>query len=537
MGAVYRAEDPQTGQIVAIKTMVAEVAIQTEAYVRFLREVQAACTIRHRNVIQIYGFDTHEGTPYLIMEYLRGEALNDLIARGPLAVDRAADITGAVCSAMIAVHAHDILHRDLKPSNIFLADSDEGEQVKVLDFGVSKLRAAQNPKTTASSAIIGSIHYMSPEQTRGGELDERSDLFAIGVILYECLTGRRPHAGETVFDISDGIMRGTFRRPREHRPEIPEGLEQIILKAMSLAPGDRYASVRDLGAAILPYASQAGQRQLADPLRGAAARRLRGQVSAPMPAEWFKNAGGRYTEGYPLRSDAVRVTTPAETRLLPTASLPERLSGGPVPLGDTRALPNAEELSVPRDRDSRARIPEDEVGVPKAATPLPDWVIGVSERKSSWVGRGLLVAGPLLGGAVVSVALLWLLSARRPTPHPGATARSSTPALTETQRSAVWPPTNTIPAPPAPSIVESRNTPSAHAPPPLSPARPAPARLASAAAPPASPDETPELHESSARTKTSARMDRRSKERRHPKPPFVPAAEAPRTQNGVLILE
>jgi serine/threonine-protein kinase len=414
MGEVYRAEDPDTGHVIAVKTLAPEFVSQPAARARFLQEGKAASLVDHRNVIKIHGYDVHEGIPYLKMEYLRGVGLDKEIERGPLAVERAAEIMGFVCYGMAAVHDHGIIHRDLKPSNIFLAQTDEGEVVKILDFGVSKLRLG-SAALTGANAIVGSYLYMSPEQARGGALDPTSDQFAIGVILYELLTGCRAHDGDTPFMICDNIIHGRFRRPRELRPDIPEPLEAVALKAMSLAPDQRFPTVLDLGSAVTEFASPLVRTQLTALISNSRTKRDAVFASQQVPREWFTSA----SESQQPASESSGWRPPArpsggtESAGIATGQgLPQIDSELQVVAGGTQMLPDVQDAPVirphvpaPRERP-RLRDPVSPSRVRDGG------VVRETRRRSvSAVARprGYVVALIVGGAALVAVAVLVVL--------------------------------------------------------------------------------------------------------------------------------
>jgi serine/threonine protein kinase len=258
MAAVYEALHTGIGKPVAIKTLRA-VANEARAEARFLREAAAASRLDHPHVVDVTDFGTEQGLSYLVMELLRGEDLGALVTREPGKLDPTlvVDVMLAVCAGVFAAHESGVIHRDLKPQNIFLARTPLGELVpKVLDFGISKrVDEDVNASLTNSGALLGTTHYLSPEQVSGKQLDVRSDQYALGVILYEALTGKRPHEGSTAYVVMHSIGEGTFVPPRSLRPEIPAALEGVILRAMSIRPQDRFESVHGLGRALLPLAS------------------------------------------------------------------------------------------------------------------------------------------------------------------------------------------------------------------------------------------------------------------------------------------
>ncbi|HVT07400.1 MAG TPA: serine/threonine-protein kinase [Polyangia bacterium] len=263
MGAVYRALDTRLGRTVALKTVLTTphgtAAFNQELRQRFMREALAASKVEHRNVVQVIDFGVAEdGTPYLVMEYLRGTDLAGLLKDTPnlLPIDQVADIMLNVCAALRACHQAGIVHRDLKPSNIFLAETDTGPAVKVLDFGVSKAPIAGD--LTQEGQILGTPQYLSPEQVNG-RVGPESDQYALGVLLYVCLTNRLPFEEHQNLSLLRAIEAGRFPSPRVYRPELPEALEAIVLRAMHVDGKQRFESVHALGQALWPFASTRGQ--------------------------------------------------------------------------------------------------------------------------------------------------------------------------------------------------------------------------------------------------------------------------------------
>ncbi len=262
MGAVYRALDTRLGRTVALKTVLTTrgtEAFNQELRARFMREALAASKVEHRNVVQVIDFGVAEdGTPYLVMEYLRGSDLAALLndSPGTLPITQVADIMLPVCAALRACHQAGIVHRDLKPSNIFLAETDTGPAVKVLDFGVSKAPMAGD--LTQEGQILGTPQYLSPEQVNG-KVGPESDQYALGVLLYICLTKRLPFEEHQNLSLLRAIDLGRFPSPRAYRPDLPEALEAVVLRAMHLDPKQRFESVHALGQALWHFASPRGQ--------------------------------------------------------------------------------------------------------------------------------------------------------------------------------------------------------------------------------------------------------------------------------------
>jgi serine/threonine protein kinase len=242
MGVVYRAEDLQLGRQVALKLLPRELAADAVALGRFHREARAASALTHPNICTIYGVEEHEGQPAIAMELLHGETLEALLARGPLPVARALEIALPIASALAAAHRKGVAHRDLKPANILIAP----DGLKVLDFGLAKMDRPSlfEMHVTERGAILGTLHYMSPEQVQGKDARIESDIFSFGVVLYEMLAGRRPFDGENSAIVMASILKS------EPTPLDHPGLWRIVARCLAKDPADRWQSVADLKAAL-----------------------------------------------------------------------------------------------------------------------------------------------------------------------------------------------------------------------------------------------------------------------------------------------
>lgn len=259
MGTVYAAVHVGLGKRVAIKTLRSELAADPDVRARFVREGKAAVAVRHPNVVDIDDVGVYQQVPYLVMELLDGENLHSLITRRErLGIQETADIVVPVLSAMAESHRAGVVHRDLKPDNIFLARGAGGLPVpKVLDFGISKLRETQSLGLTGDNALLGTPYYMAPEQASSArDVDARSDLYAIGVILYHAVTGRVPFAGASLAQVIGQILHAAPVPLRECYADIPAAFEAIVLCLMEKDPARRYQDARSLGQALLPFASE-----------------------------------------------------------------------------------------------------------------------------------------------------------------------------------------------------------------------------------------------------------------------------------------
>ena len=259
MGVVYRAQDTVLGRMVALKVLPATSSTDPEAVSRFKREARTASSLNHPNICTIYGFDDLDGRCYLAMELLEGETLDRRLLKGPLEPVALIDVATQVADALDAAHVEGILHRDIKPANIFLTKRGP---TKVLDFGLAKLSTAHHRRsggdqattveptvfTSVVGTTVGTVAYMSPEQARAEELDQRTDLFSFGVVLYEMATGRVSFPGNTTAVIFDGILNRDPAPASSFNPAISSELDRIIAKALEKDRALRYQTAADLRA-------------------------------------------------------------------------------------------------------------------------------------------------------------------------------------------------------------------------------------------------------------------------------------------------
>jgi hypothetical protein len=259
MGCVYEAVHRDLKKRVAIKTLMPSLSANQEARVRFIREGEAASRIRHPNVVDVTDVGVEGSTSYLVMEYLEGEDLATYIARqGPLSPTQTADIMLPVSAAIETAHEQGVIHRDLKPANVFLAVSAlGGMQPKVLDFGISKVMGDRGTMVlTGTGATFGTTFYLPPEQLQAArQADAKSDQYALGTILYECVTGQRAFENDNLYTVLKNIAEGRYEAPRARRPDLPASMEALIMRSMMVEPAGRFGSVKQLGAALLDFAS------------------------------------------------------------------------------------------------------------------------------------------------------------------------------------------------------------------------------------------------------------------------------------------
>lgn len=254
MGCVYEAVDLQLDRRVAIK-LIRPGVDDPAARARFLREARAAATLSHPNACQLYEVSEHEAEPFLVMEFLEGEPLQARLARGRMSKDEAAAVLLPLMSALTALHDAGLIHRDLKPSNVFLTP----QGVKLLDFGLARVAQTSNAQTVAAltkpGAVTGTVKYMSPEQIAGDPLDARTDIFALGVMLFEMVTGRIPYHAATNLDWINAVL--TKDPPSLDEPEL-RSLDAVVARALQRRPDDRYASVNEMAVALQSALSTTG---------------------------------------------------------------------------------------------------------------------------------------------------------------------------------------------------------------------------------------------------------------------------------------
>jgi serine/threonine protein kinase len=265
MAEVFEGRDRLLARRVAIKVLQAQFVRDPSFLIRFKREAQAAASLSHPNIVGVYDTGTEDGTHFIVMEYVDGRTLKEVIrAEGPLYPERAAEICADVCSALAAAHARGLIHRDIKPGNVML--TPEGK-VKVMDFGIA--RATTSETITQTAAVVGTAQYISPEQAQGQTVDYRSDLYSLGCCLYEMLTGTVPFTGATPVAIAYRHVREDPTPPRQLNPDVPAPLEAICLKAMAKLPDNRYQTATEFQDDLERF--RTGRPVLATPLLDAAA--------------------------------------------------------------------------------------------------------------------------------------------------------------------------------------------------------------------------------------------------------------------------
>jgi serine/threonine-protein kinase len=310
MGVVYRAEDPMLSRTVAIKTinMVADPAERAEYEKRFYQEAKAAGGLSHPNVVTIYDIGHAGDVVYMAMEYVEGTELRNLLNRGRIDAAVAVDIVAQVAEGLAYAHARGIVHRDVKPANIMVPRDGPA---KIMDFGIARMRASD--VKTQTGMLLGSPKYMAPEQLLGGQVDPRCDIFSLGVVLYEALTGAPPFSGADITQVMYQIVHADPPPPSALNSRVPPMLDLIAAKALAKDPAARYPDARELAADLRACRAQVAARTVAaeaddtiilapvqaDPNRTAASQTLR--IDPPPVAPPSRTAPPRPDGGVRLR--------------------------------------------------------------------------------------------------------------------------------------------------------------------------------------------------------------------------------------------
>jgi serine/threonine protein kinase len=413
MGVVLEVRHAALGKRFAVKLLRDE-AISEESITRFAREARAASSLTSAHVCRVLDVGEREdGTPFMVMEYLEGQDLQTLLeSRGRMDLGEVAGYLLEACEAMEEAHSRGIIHRDLKPENLFLAREGAREVVKVLDFGISK-REEENVSVTRTQSSIGTPLYMSPEQTRSTKhVDARTDVWSMGVILYELLTGDLPFKGESAGQVAMAVALDKIVPVRSYRPELPPAIEELIAHALEKAPEDRLPSIRAFASRLAPFA----------PASYDASRWLDG---APAPS--------RRSLAEISRADTLETATTLH------ASPPEPRSGSRFVVGALLALlVLAGGVAVALGLGARGKEPPPIVGAQtgEAAPPSRDVHTGASHTASP---------GPYVAPSDPTSELKPKPSVSPATGAPPApSSRPSTRALDSAERQA--PKTNTTPA-------------------------------------------------------------------------------------------
>ncbi|HET7496620.1 MAG TPA: Stk1 family PASTA domain-containing Ser/Thr kinase [Candidatus Limnocylindrales bacterium] len=286
MATIFRAVDIQLGRDVAVKLLRPEYLRDPDFSSRFRQEAQSAASLNHPNVVSVYDYGEDPSGPFIVMEYVDGEDLAAILRRnGALPPTQAARIAAAVARALAAAHARGLVHRDVKPGNVLIGRDG---RVKVVDFGIA--RAVAEAQMTLPGTTLGSVHYFSPEQARGETATNESDIYSLGIVIYEMLTGRRPWEGDSAAAVALARLSGEVPDPAEERPSVPPDLAAITRKALAPLPGDRFLSATSMADA-LEASRSAGA--VAPPTAGAIAPSVAGPTAATAAPGFARSGSAR----------------------------------------------------------------------------------------------------------------------------------------------------------------------------------------------------------------------------------------------------
>jgi serine/threonine protein kinase len=410
MGIVYLAKDPLIGRLVALKTIRASAHADDdetkEFQQRFIREAQAAGILNHPAIVTVHdiGNDEPSGVSFIAMEYVEGNNLKEVLNQGrALSFEQIGDIVAQVAEALDFAHAKGIVHRDVKPANIILLD---GMRAKITDFGIAKI-ASGGANLTTTGQFLGTPNYMAPEQVKGAPVDGRTDIFALGICLYECLTRRKPFGGDSLTSISYKIVHEPFPPLGEINPQIPEGFEDVVAHCLAKDPAKRYQRARDMANALRAVLRGDRPARPSEPVLAeeTMVTRDRPPIVVPSPPQMTVEVP------FPQAMDASPVPGASNTR--PASA------SGPAPMAKTEVVPIPTMAPpVPAPAAGAAAAPR---AMPTVAAPMPRPPVAQQVRKTLtnvralplWKRRippalfigvlALLVAGLL--GAVVALKM------------------------------------------------------------------------------------------------------------------------------------
>lgn len=363
MGVVYQAHDPQIDRMVALKVLRPDRVTSGSFVARFLKEARAIGRLSYANIVTIYDVGEDQGTIYIAMEYLKGEPLNEVVRSGCLTVPQCVDIARQVALTLDYAHRQGIIHRDIKPSNIIYT---EEHQVKLTDFGIARIEDTSYEHQTQAGEILGTPVYMSPEQVMGHGVDGRSDLFSVGVILYEMIVGRRPFGGSNIAAIFRAITQDAPEPPTAVDPSIPKSLADLILKCLSKKPQDRFQTGAEMAEALSVVLTDAQNHPQLDPSQLA-----KKKLAVALAAAIFLFALG--TGGFFYFANGLGVFS--KPRIQDQSRMPARLPVPiqtiPTPGGNTTTVisnETAEQISSTPKNDSTPQVIPEDSGAVEMAT-------------------------------------------------------------------------------------------------------------------------------------------------------------------------
>lgn len=420
MATVYRAQQISMDRVVAVKMLPPQFLTQTVSLERFQREASIIARLEHRAIVPVHDYGEHEGIPYLVMRYMDSGSVEELLADGPLDPERALTIAEQVAPALDYAHREGVLHRDLKPSNILL---DANGDAYLTDFGIARI-LGPDPRPLTTTGVVGTPSYMSPEQAQGHELDGRSDVYALGVVLFEMLTGVRPFDGETPYTVA--VKHVTEPPPSACgiNTRLPKAIDQVLYRALAKDRAARYQTAAELALALKQAISQ--------------------PILEPVPAPMIN------TETEPSRNEALRAALAQHAAQQQPRPAPPPSPPPSPPIHDPRGSSAAHPIVPPYQPPLHSHVITPVKRRPRRRDALPDWL--------TWATVAVLLAGMLLAVAIGAAYFVFndgpngQSGAGRVPPDSGAEMiRTATaqailgedPATVDPESSATPPPTNT----------------------------------------------------------------------------------------------
>ena len=323
MATVYKAYHAALDRYVAIKVMHAAFKEDPNFLARFQREARIVARLEHPHIVPVYDFNEHEGQPYLVMRFIEGDTLKARLQAGPMTIPQVTDILRPVCQALAYAHDQDVLHRDIKPSNILLTAQGG---VFLTDFGLAKIAQA-GESTLSQDTMIGTPQYISPEQAQGNaSLDVRTDIYSLGVVMYELLVGRVPFQADTPYAVIHDHIYSPLPMPRSLRPDLPEPFERVLLKSLAKERDDRYTTVEDMLAALERAVTQAASSvstEVKPPPRQEPAPPIPSQAEASHPSA---TVAAQVAPAVSASASATRVAPTAEASRPQAPAAPKKTS-------------------------------------------------------------------------------------------------------------------------------------------------------------------------------------------------------------------
>jgi serine/threonine-protein kinase len=393
MAEVHRGRDLRLGREVAVKVLRSDLARDPSFQVRFRREAQASASLNHPAIVAVY--DTGEdrtttgATPYIVMEYVEGETLRDVIRReGHLSPERAMSLAADICGALDFSHRNGIVHRDVKPGNVMITPQGT---VKVMDFGIARAVSDSAATMTSTAAVIGTAQYLSPEQARGESVDARSDVYSMGCLLYELVTGAPPFSGDSPVAVAYQHVREDARLPSSINPDVPPELDAILMKSMSKNPANRYQSAAEMRNDLLR--ALAGQRVEATPVMGDAEKTT---ILAAAPGGY----GGGYGQDDQWDDEDAAARRRRRRTIAIVSVLAVLLLGGAI--AAAIALSGGKDTPTTTNVDVPAVQGLDQATAQQQITAAGLKVGDVSQAPSTTVDQGKVISSDPAGGASVA---------------------------------------------------------------------------------------------------------------------------------------